>query len=131
MVDTSHRLPGARVLVADDCDVALGAYEAYLSLQGYKVLLSASGDEALSRVLEARPDAVIVDFELPGLNGCQIAEALALQDQTRSIPVIMISGRRDPETRRQALRSGCTAFLTKPCAPTTLLSLLALLLRPG
>lgn len=131
MSDTSRRLPVASVLVADDCEHALGAYEAYLTLQGYKVLLTTSGDEALNRVLEARPDAVIVDFELPGLNGCEFAAALALQAQTRSIPVIMISGRRDPETRTKALRSGCAVFLTKPCAPATVLSLLALLLRTG
>jgi DNA-binding response OmpR family regulator len=128
MIENSLR-SSTRVLVADDSEDALGAYEAYLSLQGYKVLVSTRGDDALSRAREALPDAVIVDFEMPGLNGCELAEALAMQAATRNIPVIMVSARGDSQTRTTALRSGCAAFVTKPCSPAALLSLLADLLH--
>jgi CheY-like chemotaxis protein len=124
------RTGGARVLVADDSEDALSAYEAYLRSKGYDVTVSLTGDSALRQVRATLPDVVIVDHEMPGLNGCEVAKALAGEPETRNIPVIMVTGRDDPETRQRAMLSGCVAFLTKPCQPALLLMNLALALGP-
>ena len=119
-----------RVLVADDSEEALSAYEGYLQAKGYEVATIATGDGALRQARQTLPDVVIVDHEMPGLTGCEVARALASGEDTRDIPVIMVTGRDDPETRRQAVLSGCVAFLTKPCKPALLLLSLALALCP-
>ena len=124
------RTGGPRVLVADDSEDALSAYEAYLQAKGYDVTVSLTGDSALREARATLPDVVIVDHEMPGLNGCEVAKALGADPETRNIPVIMVTGRDDPETRQRALLSGCVAFLTKPCTPALLLMNLALALCP-
>jgi CheY-like chemotaxis protein len=130
MQDVGRNRVGPRVLVADDSEDALSAYEAYLQSNGYEVTVSPTGDGALRQARETLPDVVIVDHEMPGLTGCEVAEALACGARTRDIPVIMVTGRDDSETRRRAMLSGCVAFLTKPCKPALLLMNLALALCP-
>jgi CheY-like chemotaxis protein len=128
MQNADRNRGGARILVADDSKDALSAYEAYLQFNGYEVTVSPTGDGALRQARETLPAVVIVDHEMPGLTGCEVAKALGSEAETRNIPVIMVTGRDDPETRQRAMFAGCVAFLTKPCKPALLLMNLALAL---
>src|SRR5690349_3585938 len=97
-----------RILVADDSAETLDAYVAFLEKKGFLVLLADNGDDALRLAWSSRPDAILLDQDMPGMTGCEVARALRLDDSTRTIPVVMLTGKQDASVREEALRHGCT-----------------------
>ncbi len=120
--------PGApvrrRVLVVEDHPDGAESLRLLLSLWGYEVRLAATGPEGLTLARQWRPDAVLSDIGLPGLDGCRLAEALSRDPATAAITLIGMSGYGDEMTRRRAGECGFTALLTKPIDPTLLRALL-------
>jgi len=119
--------PGARarVLLVDDSEPVREAYTLLLSESGYEVEAVGDGAAALHAVAEHRPDAVVLDLGLPGVDGLQVIRALKESAGTASIPVITLTGRDDPGTRIACERAGCAAFLIKPIPTQQLLRVLA------
>ena len=80
----------ARLVVADDAAAVRGRLGA--ALAAYTVLEAARGDEALALVRRERPDLVVLDVQMPGLDGLAVARALAADPATAAIPVVLCSG---------------------------------------
>jgi two-component system, response regulator, stage 0 sporulation protein F len=98
------------VLVVDDEEVIREYFQKVLS--GYRVTTAASGEEALALLRHDRPDLVLLDIRLPGIDGIQTLKKIKEFD--KSITVIMLSAFGDRNTSRQAARFGAYAFLSKP-----------------
>jgi CheY-like chemotaxis protein len=113
-----------RVLVVEDHADGAESLRLLLSLWGYEVRLAATGPQGLSLAREWRPDAVLSDIGLPGLDGCRLAEALSHDPATAHITLLAMSGYGDEATRRRAGACGFTAVLTKPIDPAALRALL-------
>jgi CheY-like chemotaxis protein len=105
------------VLVVDDLEDNRELYAAYLEFLGYRVAMAADGIEALAKVSELRPDAVLMDLSLPGVDGWEVTRRLKRDESTKEIPVIGLSGH--TLYAADAKRSGCDAFMAKPCLPET------------
>lgn len=122
------------MIIDDDAALRRGM-SVRLRAAGYTVLSAAHPDAALGLVLRERPDAILLDIEMPGFNGLDFHQCLRVTERAREIPVIYVSGRRTPSHVEDAFRQGARAFISKPYDPQELLAVvngvLAAAARPG
>ena len=114
------------LLVEDDAPLAQGLMEA-LRQSGYAVDWLASGNEADTALLTQDYDAVILDLNLPGLDGLDVLRRL--RGRGRGIPVLILSAREGPQTRVAGLDLGADDYVTKPYSPRELRARIKALLR--
>ena len=99
------------IMVVDDEQTILRLLKRTLELEGYGVIVADNGRSALNLLEEHRPDLVILDIMMPGLDGLQI---LNLIRQSSNVPVIMLSARREVATKRDTLILGADDYVGKP-----------------
>jgi CheY-like chemotaxis protein len=119
--------PRAILLVDDDPDSQV-IYGTHLRQLGYEVLGAGTGVEGVLAACEALPLAVVLDVQLPELDGLEATRRLKADPHTAAIPVILLTAYGDRELFEMAAQSGADAFLTKPCTPGDLETALAELL---
>jgi len=105
-------VPTARVLVIDDDDAVREALGEFLSTKGYATRLAADGVGGMAAVMEDTPDVVLLDVEMPGLNG--VAALNAIRAMAPDLKVIMVSGTTDTDLSKRALAAGAFDYVTKP-----------------
>jgi CheY-like chemotaxis protein len=120
--------PAATVLVCDDDPLILELLRHRLAERGYRVELAGDGAEGLARVAERRPDAIILDAMMPRIDGFEVLRTLRENGETRHIPVIFLTARRQERDVLEALSLGADDFINKPFIPEELLSRLSRLL---
>ena len=120
----------ATVLIVDDDAKLLKMLQRTLVYEGFHVLSATNGNEALAEIQARRPDVVVLDWLMPGLDGLGVVERLrAAGDKTL---VLMLTARDAVENRVEGLESGADDYLIKPFAPAELLARIhALLRRPA
>jgi two-component system response regulator MprA len=120
----------ATVLVVDDDPKLLSMLQRTLRYEGFRVLTATNGNEALAEVQARRPDVVVLDWLMPGLDGIGVLTRLrAADDKTL---VLMLTARDAVENRVEGLEAGADDYLVKPFAPSELLARIhALLRRPS
>lgn len=101
------------LIVDDEAGFRLTTSETIRS-QGYKVVEAASGEEALALIEQVRPDLILLDAVMPGLNGFEICLQLRQRASTRSTPILMLTGLGDIESVNQAFEAGASDFIVKP-----------------
>ena len=109
------------VLLADDAEDVLDAHGEILSEAGYRVVCARDGREAVDKALALRPDVILMDLQMPGIDGWEATRLIRGDLRTHHIPVIAVTSH---GLRRYADRSfdaGCTSFLEKPCPSAALL----------
>lgn len=102
------------VLIVDDDDLNREVMEAFLTFEGYSVLVTGSGLSVLDIVESNMPDMIILDKRLPDLDGIEVCKSLKANSPTRHIPVMMITGLTDPNIRRQAQNAEVDLFFPRP-----------------
>ncbi len=121
--------PPPRVLVVDDASDMRALYTEFFDLNGFEVLQAADGKEALALALSVQPAAIVMDLEMPAMDGSEATRALKRDERTKSIPIIVLTGS-SLETQLSDVRdAGCDAVLRKPCMPEVLLEALRHVLR--
>jgi len=118
-----------RVLVVEDePDIAaLIAYQ--LTREGYRVETAATGTEALGAVSREIPDLVVLDRMLPGLSGDEVLQALKGEASTKTVPVLVLTAKKEQEDRIEGLELGADDYLTKPFSPRELVLRVQAILR--
>jgi CheY-like chemotaxis protein len=111
---TGH--PPLVLLVEDDRDTR-EMYSEFLSHSGLRVAEAPSGSRALESACEQRPDVIVTDIAMPGMDGLELSRRLRSAPPTQDVPIIAVSG--NPSER--ARDAGVDVVLTKPCAPDYLL----------
>ncbi len=114
------------VLIADDDRKIIDMLRRTLAYEGYQVVTASDGLEALAKAQTHRPDVVILDWLMPGLDGIEVARRLRSADGT---PILMLTARDAVEDRVEGLDSGADDYLVKPFAPAELLARVRALLR--
>ena len=103
----------ATILAVDDTPQNLRLLEALLGTDGYEVLTTTSGEEALRIVSERHPDLLLVDILMPGMDGYELCRRVRAGDKTRYLPVVLMTASMDQDKAR-ALESGADDFVQKP-----------------
>ncbi len=112
----------ATILVADDSLLIRAVVRSGLEDEGYRVLEAVDGLEALAECRSHRPDVVLLDIEMPGLNGYQVLEKLKADPELTNIPVVFLTSRTGTADIVAGLRGGAHDYLKKPFEPTELLA---------
>ncbi len=102
------------IMVVDDENLNLKIMEAILLPMGYTVVLAGDGEDALKKVRENHPDVILLDIMMPRMDGFEVVRQLKGSEETRSIPVAMVTALGDVQDRVKALDAGADDFLTKP-----------------
>jgi len=107
------------LLVDDDPDLRLLARKS-LSKKGYRVTEAASGSEALQIIGEERPDLIVLDVNMPEMDGLQVLNMLRSTPVTKELPVLMLTSMGDEVSIHASFKAGATDYLTKPFSPPQL-----------
>jgi two-component system, cell cycle response regulator DivK len=113
--------PPTLVLLVDDYPDNRDIYVQFLTYSGLRVEEAENGHQALDKAFGLRPDVIVMDLSLPGLDGWEATRRLKQDPRTRDIPVIALTGHALAGHSKVALDAGCDAFITKPCLPERLL----------
>jgi DNA-binding response OmpR family regulator len=110
------------VLIVDDVPDNLAVLHDALDESGYTVLVATHGEAALQRAAQARPDIVLLDAMMPGMDGFEVARRLKASPATARIPIIFMTGLTDTEYLVAALAAGGVDYVTKPIKPKEVLA---------
>lgn len=121
----------ARVLIIEDDAASLELMTYLLSAHGYAALTASRGDEGLARAKQERPQLVVCDIQLPGIDGYEIARALKADESLRAIPLVAVTALAMVGDRNKVLAAGFDAYVSKPIDPATFVSQIEPLLGAG
>jgi two-component system phosphate regulon response regulator PhoB len=118
-----------KILVVDDEVAVRDMITFTLSRAGFSYFEAGDAEEAEAAVLDETPDLILLDWTLPGRSGIEFAKHLRRDRATRSIPIIMITARREEEDKIRGLRTGADDFITKPFGRGELVARIEAVLR--
>jgi two-component system, cell cycle response regulator DivK len=110
------------VLIVEDDPHSQYVYEVFLEHKGFRVVSAGTGHEGLRLARELRPDVILMDVSIPGMDGWSATKLLKAEEETAGIPVIAITAHAFSKNREKAREVGCDVFLPKPCHPTQVLA---------
>lgn len=111
-----------RVLIVDDELDLREVMDYSLRMAGYEVDHAESGTSALASAQRCLPDAIVLDINLPGLDGLAVCEMLRLLASTREIPILLLTALASEQTRKLGLQLGANDYMTKPFSPRELVA---------
>lgn len=118
----SRQNPDTTVLIVED-EVAIVTMLRYnLEKEGFRVLATGDGEEAITMVRDHKPDIIVLDWMLPGMSGVEVCKQLRWDNSTKNIPIIMLSARGEEGDRIRGLDSGADDYMVKPFSPPELIS---------
>jgi two-component system phosphate regulon response regulator PhoB len=119
----------ARILIVEDEEPLTLLLRYNLEAEGYEVDAVARGDEAQTKLQEAVPDLVVLDWMLPGLSGIELCRRLRARPETKSLPIIMLTARGEESEKVRGLATGADDYIVKPFSVPELLARVRALLR--
>lgn len=102
------------VLLAEDNELAISMFTDYLQVQGFQVVIARNGYEALERAGEEKPDIILMDTHMPGMDGLEATRRLKADDHLAAIPIIIMTALAMPMDRERCLAAGANDYLSKP-----------------
>ena len=107
----------------DDDQAILRLLEVNFRLEGFETVTASRGEDALSSAEAERPDVIVLDLMLPGLDGKEVFRRLRADDALATVPVVFLTARSIEEDRRSLGATERTSFVTKPFDPTELVEI--------
>jgi len=111
-----------KILVIDDSDLMLDIIKDIINQAGYEVITASSGKEGLELVRKHKPDLVLLDIIMPGMDGFEVCEALRNDDSNNLMPIIILTAKNKDEDKLRGLELGADDYITKPFNPRELIS---------
>jgi len=114
----------SKILVVDDLQSELDIISQYLTEEGYTVFTAMNGVEALEKVDQNKPDAIVTDWMMPKMGGLDLARKLRKNPDTADIPLVACTVKDKDVDRMWAAKQGIESYVTKPCTKQELVSAL-------
>ena len=111
-----------RILIIEDHESNIYLISFILKNHGYGVLEARSGEEGITLACNARPDLIITDIQLPGLDGLETTRRIRQSEGNEKIPIIALTSYAMMGDRERALAAGCTGYIEKPINPETFIN---------
>jgi CheY-like chemotaxis protein len=102
------------ILVVDDHETNLKLASDVLAFEGHRVFQARDAEEALAVLERCKPDLVLMDIALPGMDGLTLTRKLKAEEQTKHIPIVALTAFAMKGDDRKALEAGCDGYITKP-----------------
>jgi twitching motility two-component system response regulator PilH len=115
-------MPVHKILLVDDSKTELHYLSDLLIKRGFSVRTAESGDEAMKRLAEDKPDLILMDVVMPGQNGFQLTRAITRDPRYAGLPVIMCTSKNQETDRVWGLRQGAKDYVVKPVQADELIS---------
>jgi two-component system cell cycle response regulator DivK len=115
-------MTGAPILVVDDAPVSLKLMRLLLTHEGYQVRTAERAEDALQMLADYRPDLILADIQLPGMNGLEMTRQVKANPKTSAIRVVALTACAMKDDREKAMLAGCEDYITKPIDTSTLAS---------
>lgn len=106
-----------KVLVVDDNEDSVNILLKTLQSAGYSVQLARDGIEAILMIRNEDPDLVLLDIMMPRMDGFEVCQAVKSNSKTKHIPIVIITGKTDINSKYRALKLGASDYVTKPIRP--------------
>ena len=103
-----------KILIVDDSPTVRHVLNDMLTKAGYEVVACDNGDDAITKAKQIRPDLILMDVVMPGLNGFQATRAISRDPETKSIPIIMCTSKSQETDKIWGLRQGARDYIIKP-----------------
>ena len=120
-----------RVLVVDDSQLNRKLASAVLEAAGYEVLLAEDGEQALAVASEALPDLILMDVQLPKIDGYEATRRLRARPETKDIIIVALTSHAMVGEAQRAKDAGCDGYLSKPIDTRTIVDTLRSYLEPS
>ncbi len=116
-----------KILIVDDSPTERHFLSDLLTKAGYDVIVSDNGEDAIVKARQQRPDLILMDVVMPGLNGFQATRAISRDPETKGIPVIMCTSKGQETDKIWGMRQGARSYIVKPVRKDDLLTKIAAL----
>jgi CheY-like chemotaxis protein len=103
-----------KVLIIEDSSTTRAVIRVYLVGHYFEFLEANNGSDGLRMARQDRPDVIVVDLKMPGMDGFTFCRTVRADPRLRSTPIVLITGSKGDEIRREALAAGASYFMTKP-----------------
>ena len=108
------------ILIVDDDEKNIRLLKAVLMSENYQTSEALNGEKAIESIADTKPDLILLDVMMPGIDGFEVCRRLKAADETKMIPIVMVTALREKEHRIKAMVSGADDFLSKPVDQTEL-----------
>ncbi len=112
------------ILIIDDSTTELHLFQNMLEKNGFETLVADNGDEGIKQAAASRPDCILMDVVMPGMNGFQATRKLSQNPMTSAIPVIIITTKDQETDKIWGMRQGAVEYLVKPIAEKQLVQMI-------
>lgn len=120
---------GKKVLVVDDSPVERHILKEIVAPLGFEIIEADNGEAGVKMALEHRPDLILMDVVMPGINGFQATRQITSNEELKGVPVIMCTSKNQETDKMWGARQGASAYITKPIDKTALIAEIGKLLK--
>lgn len=120
-------MPIKKILVVDDSPTERHVVSEMLTKNGFEIVMAESGEEALGKAKLTKPDLILMDVVMPGLNGFQATRAITKDEETKHIPIIICTTKGQETDKIWGMRQGAKGYIVKPVDQAELLKKIAAL----
>ena len=111
-----------RILVVEDQDDNRQIIRDLLSAKGYELIEATTGEEGLNLATTGKPDLILMDIQLPGMDGYEVTRRIKANPELNAIPIIVVTSYALSGDDKKAFDAGCNGYVTKPFSPRVLLA---------
>lgn len=119
------------ILIIDDQPFFVTMQQNLLKQQGYRVLAATNGAEGLARAKQHKPDLILLDIQMPGMDGFAVCEKLKQDEELRHIPVVILTATQDIKLNEKAFRAGAEITVLKSVSGERLINMVRIALEKG
>ncbi len=113
---------GKKILIVDDEEFFIQPIKILLERNGFEIFTANDGMNGLQQARKLRPDLIMLDLMLPGLDGYQVCRLLKYDEKFKDIPVVIVSAKDTDHDKQLGIKSGADSYITKPVNPSQLIS---------